>query len=90
LDNDFDGFTDYPNDSFCDDADDIAEVPECDDDFDNDLDGKVDFGQDPGCEDELDDQEFEVPEPGQGLLAATALISLAGMSRSRRRRADLA
>jgi hypothetical protein len=48
LDNDGDGYTDYPDDPGCPTASSGPEKPECDDGRDNDGDGLVDF-LDPGC-----------------------------------------
>ncbi len=52
LDNDGDGFTDYPDDPGCVDADDPSELSPllvCDDGSDNDEDELVDYPADPGC-----------------------------------------
>jgi len=43
LDNDGDGFTDFPEDTGCFNATGTTEMPLCDDGFDNDLDGDVDL-----------------------------------------------
>jgi hypothetical protein len=52
IDDDSDGFTDYPEDIGCQDADDAFErldsLP-CDDGFDDDEDGAVDYPEDVGC-----------------------------------------
>ena len=58
VDNDFDGFTDYPNDPGCTDAGDDDETdPECVDGVDNDGDGLIDFPDDLGCIDANDTDE---------------------------------
>jgi len=49
IDNDDDGFVDFPADAQCSSATDPDEAPACDDNFDNDADGLVDFPADPGC-----------------------------------------
>lgn len=49
VDNDGDGYSDFPADPECRSAADVSELPECADDFDNDHDGGTDFPGDPGC-----------------------------------------
>jgi hypothetical protein len=49
LDNDGDGFVDFPDDPGCPDAAGSREDPECQDGVDDDGDGLVDFPGDPGC-----------------------------------------
>jgi formylglycine-generating enzyme required for sulfatase activity len=49
LDNDGDGFIDYPADPGCLGASAIREDPECNDGVENDTDGLIDFPEDPGC-----------------------------------------
>ena len=79
LDEDGDGFIDFPADPGCDDALDDDEQNNlliCDNGFDDDMDGLTDFPEDDGCDDSLD--ASEVPEPalpgaimaGLGLLGA--------------------
>lgn len=64
LDNDNDGFIDFPNDIGCQNAEDNNETnifnpnePECRDGIDNDGDGDIDYPSDVGCENGLDDSE---------------------------------
>jgi hypothetical protein len=57
LDNDSDGFTDYPADAGCHGPEDQSELLDCDDGIDNDGDGLIDHPDDPGCEDLLDPLE---------------------------------
>jgi len=64
LDNDTDGFTDYPDDPDCDSASDNSEevvIYACDDSLDNDGDGLVDYPSDPGCDSSTDDSEVNLP-----------------------------
>jgi len=49
VDNDRDGFADWPDDSGCDTSTDFSERPECDDGVDSDGDGWIDAAEDPGC-----------------------------------------
>lgn len=61
LDNDMDGFIDWPADIDCFDALDTAEFglpPECSDGLDNDGDTFTDFPDDTGCSDALDTSEL--------------------------------
>jgi hypothetical protein len=62
IDNDGDGFTDYPDDvDGCQSPEDDAEadlpVTPCTDGYDNDLDGRTDYPSDPGCRSGLDQSE---------------------------------
>src|SRR3989344_2538889 len=61
IDNDGDGFIDYPNDPGCSSADDDDEtnvpLPQCSDGIDNDGDGFIDYPNDPGCSSADDDDE---------------------------------
>jgi hypothetical protein len=69
IDNDSDGFTDYPDDSDCDSATDDNETAElfaCSDGIDNDSDGKIDYPNDPGCSSETDDSETNLSSSGGG------------------------
>lgn len=49
IDNDGDGFTDFPSDPGCWGNQDGAELAACSDGIDNDFDGLVDYPNDPGC-----------------------------------------
>lgn len=49
LDNDGDGFVDFPDDPGCASPESLVEDPACDDGIDNDGDGLIDFPADPGC-----------------------------------------
>jgi hypothetical protein len=84
LDNDGDGFIDYPNDPGCaspqDDDETDNEAPECSDGTDNDMDGDVDYPADPGCDSRSDDDESdgdgpecsdEVDNDGDGQIDST-------------------
>ena len=70
VDNDNDGFTDFPDDTGCESPEDNDEfnLPEpifaCEDGIDNDGDGLVDFPDDPGCNSLTDDDEFNQPSGG--------------------------
>jgi hypothetical protein len=64
VDNDRDGFTDWPEDSGCDSSTDFSERPECDDGEDSDGDGWVDAGEDPGCRDETSLREAPACQDG--------------------------
>jgi|GEM_PF-1171715 len=61
IDNDKDGFTDYPDDPDCGDKTWYSEtssgLPQCGDKIDNDRDGLADFPNDPDCDDPLDTSE---------------------------------
>jgi hypothetical protein len=75
IDNDRDGFIDWPDDPGCSSDTDDSETnstggggggssrPECDDFRDNDGDGFEDWPDDPGCTDDNDDDETDVPAP---------------------------
>lgn len=68
LDNDGDGFADFPDDPGCDDAGDNDETntPQCSDGVDNDGDGFTDFPDDLGCADADDDDETDEPDTSSG------------------------
>jgi hypothetical protein len=61
LDNDDDGFIDYPDDLGCSGNDDTIETPfnyhECNDNIDNDNDGFIDYPNDPACVDGFTNNE---------------------------------
>ncbi len=59
IDNDGDGYTDYPSDTGCTGLSDSSELGtvECDDGVDNDFDEATDYPDDEGCSDSLDDDE---------------------------------
>jgi len=59
IDNDFDGDTDYTEDSGCTDKTDYSETADCGDGIDNDDDGLTDDGSDPGCYSAADISEIE-------------------------------
>jgi hypothetical protein len=62
IDNDLDGFVDYPNDPGCSSANDPSEREAsrvCDDGLDNDGDGLIDYPSDPGCVSPIDGSESE-------------------------------
>ena len=64
LDNDTDGFTDYPDDPDCESASDNSEeavIYACNDSLDNDGDGLVDYPNDPGCDSLSDNSEVNLP-----------------------------
>ncbi len=67
VDNDSDGFTDFPNDPGCTSAADTDETdpppPACSDGVDNDSDGFTDFPNDPGCTSAADTDETDPPPP---------------------------
>ena len=60
IDNDLDGFTDFPDDPGCPNPSQDFEDPECDDFIDNDGDSLIDFPADPGCFSAA--QNFEDPQ----------------------------
>lgn len=61
VDNDGDGWTDYPNDTGCASLDDDeAGNPACSDGFDTDGDGRTDYPADPGCDGIHDSSECNV------------------------------
>lgn len=61
IDNDGDGFIDYPNDPSCDSYFDYTEapfdIPQCNDGIDNDFDGFTDYPADPSCSSVSDNTE---------------------------------
>ena len=60
ADNDGDGFTDWPGDPGCDDAEDASEQSPalvCDNGLDDDGDGVIDVAEDPGCDHPTDPSE---------------------------------
>lgn len=59
IDNDSDGYTDYPDDPGCSELQDDTETPspECDDNIDNDGDGNIDYPDDVACASLEDDGE---------------------------------
>ena len=63
IDNDGDGFIDFPNDPACSSATDNNESPynypsyQCNDTIDNDGDGFIDYPDDPGCSTSIDNSE---------------------------------
>jgi len=62
LDNDGDGYTDYPDDPGCASKNDISELNpeiECDDGTDNDGDGDTDYPDDGGCSSPIDNDETD-------------------------------
>lgn len=63
MDDDFDGYTDFPVDYGCDGKADMDEVagmpaPACGDLVDNDADGQLDYSRDPQCDTNMDPDEF--------------------------------
>ena len=61
IDNDGDGFTDFPSDPGCSsgsDNDEFNVLAQCSDGIDNDGDGFTDFPSDPGCSSATDNDEF--------------------------------
>jgi hypothetical protein len=90
LDNDGDGFADYPEDPGCGSGSSPTENPECDDEIDNDEDGTVDwdghqgaFSPDPECAGLGHHDSEAVPEPNflLGLGAGIAFLAVAGRQR---------
>ena len=60
IDNDGDGFTDYPDDPQCIASYDYSEVPQCRDGIDNDGSGAADYPADvDGCQSPEDDTEVD-------------------------------
>ena len=57
IDNDLDGFIDFPSDLGCASSTSSVEDPACNNGLDDDLDGQVDFADDPGCADPSDPSE---------------------------------
>jgi hypothetical protein len=68
VDNDGDGFADFPDDLGCTSPLDVDEtdVPQCSDSVDNDGDGATDFPDDPGCSSYVDNDEAGVAACGDG------------------------
>ena len=60
IDDDGDGFVDFPEEPGCENVrdDDESDNPECSDGIDNDGDGQIDAGNDSDCDDIYDDSEF--------------------------------
>ncbi|MFO0547344.1 MAG: hypothetical protein U0271_03090 [Polyangiaceae bacterium] len=69
IDNDGDGFIDYPEDPGCEAAADPDEtdIPECSNGVDDDGDGFIDFPDDTGCSSLLDGTESGLPACGDGV-----------------------
>jgi len=69
VDNDTDGFTDFPADPGCTDAldNDETDPMQCADGIDNDTDGLTDFPADPGCTDALDNDETDPMQCADGI-----------------------
>ena len=69
LDNDGDGFADYPDDPGCESAldPDETDIPQCADGLDNDGDGFIDYPDDPSCSSYLDDDESGAPACSDGI-----------------------
>ncbi len=70
LDNDGDGFVDFPNDPGCDSPGDNSEstpAAQCADGLDNDGDGHIDWPADPGCQGPTDRTEDSPPACNDGL-----------------------
>ena len=62
IDNDSDGFTDYPDDPQCIGRYDYNELPQCSDGLDNDGSGQADYPDDvDGCQSPDDDLEADIP-----------------------------
>ena len=88
LDDDQDGLIDL-EDPGCDDALDSSErgtMYECDNGIDDDGDDLIDFPEDDGCLDPTG--MVEAPEPGFGVLTASAALGLAALRRRRTARAQ--
>ena len=65
IDNDSDGFTDYPDDPQCIGRYDYNELPQCSDGLDNDGSGQADYPDDvDGCQSPDDDLEADIPVTG--------------------------
>jgi mono/diheme cytochrome c family protein len=64
IDNDLDGFADYPGDAGCASANAASEVPQCNDGIDNDGDGLIDSPMDLGCSNPSDPFELSSCEDG--------------------------
>jgi hypothetical protein len=84
VDNDGDGWTDFPADPGCTSASALREDPACDDGLDNDRDGVLDLA-DPGCAIASGAREAP-PPPGCGLGSElTLLLPLLWLARGRAR-----
>lgn len=70
IDNDVDGFIDYPDDTGCtsydDNSEQIVAVAQCADGLDNDSDGHIDYPDDTGCESLEDNNEYTYSPPSGG------------------------
>jgi len=77
IDNDRDGFTDFPADPGCADSLSVTESPSCNDGIDNDEDGATDFPQDSDCLSASD--ATELPEADATVPAIVALLGLAAV-----------
>ncbi len=79
MDNDGDGFVDYPEDPGCQSASDTDETDPtpaaCADSIDNDQDGRVDYPDDPGCDSAVDDNETDPPTAGDDLVVTLTTAS---------------
>ncbi|MBK7950539.1 MAG: trypsin-like serine protease [Deltaproteobacteria bacterium] len=87
LDDDGDGFVDFPDDPGCSDERDASErsvAHQCDNGLDDDGDLAIDFPNDDGCL--YPTNPVEAPEPGLGATIATGAFALA-TSGGRKRRA---
>ncbi|CAN5556386.1 hypothetical protein BH20ACT2_BH20ACT2_21220 [soil metagenome] len=101
IDNDGDGFIDFPNDPECDSPDDDKEAAECVDTVDNDGDGLIDGPADPGCEAPFERDDDERDGPGDtprlartggddtGMLLGGGLLLAAGLAELLRRKSRL-
>lgn len=67
VDNDGDGFIDYPADVGCSSTTDMDERNQCTDGLDNDADGKIDFPADSGCTSAQDNDELDVTQCSDGI-----------------------
>jgi hypothetical protein len=85
MDNDGDGLTDYPEDTFCESWSQDAEQPECQDGMDNDGDGLADLA-DPDCRSPFQLLE-RPPRCGLGFEIAFLLLPLMLLSQRQRLRA---
>lgn len=86
LDEDGDGFVDFPADPGCTDALDASErgaTYQCDNGIDDDGDLAIDFPNDAGCL--YPTNPIEAPEAGLGGMVATGTLALAASTRRRRR-----
>ena len=79
VDNDLDGFIDYPADAGCDSAEDTSEHSPslvCDDGIDNDGDSLIDYPEDPGCASLVDPSELTANVPAVAPFGLGALVVL--------------